>query len=92
MTKIYHKGNVWEVKYCNEELKSKKSTFHALVYAKMEDFDLEESIVLEYKSRFYICSSFGIRESISNAVELYLSYLVDETRDIKIKLINGEKI
>ena len=92
MARIYHKGKVWAVKYYNDNLSSKHKRFHALVYGKMEDFNLEESIVLEYKGRFYRSTGFGIRESISNSVELNIGGLFDDTRDIKIKLITNEKI
>lgn len=92
MTRIYHKEKVWDVKYYNDNLSSKRKNFHALVYAKMQDFDLEEPIVLEYKGKYYKGAGFGIRESISDSVELYIAGLVDNTRDIKIKLITNEKI
>lgn len=90
MARIYHKGKVWDVKYYNDHLTVNK--FHVLVYGKIEDFDLNELIVLEHKGKFYQGVGFGIRESISNSVELYISGLVDDTRDIKIKLITNEKL
>lgn len=92
MTRIYHKGKVWEAKYYNEMLQTKQKKFHVLINAKAEDFDLEESIILEYKGRFYQGSGFGIRESITDSIELIIGGLIDNTRDIKIKLITNEKI
>ncbi len=90
MVRIYHRGNVWETKQYNTYLNIKK--FNLFFCCKMEDINYNDTIVIEYKGKFYESSSFKAVASLGGMIKIDIDNIVDVTRDIKIKLINDEKI